>query len=110
MIDTARLPQRPKSARTGCVMNLMGALRRAGGRPRLCGAARVPRHQPAQRRRRAGGVGAAGAGDGADHEHRVERQAAASGTGSWLASSGAFALMLCLAAIVWKFRLNDWIW
>ena len=28
----------------------------------------------------------------------------------WLASSGAFALMLCLAAIVWKLRLNEWVW
>jgi hypothetical protein len=28
----------------------------------------------------------------------------------WLASSGAVAVMLCLAVIIWKFRLNDWIW
>jgi hypothetical protein len=28
----------------------------------------------------------------------------------WLASSGAVAVMLCVAAIIWKFKLNDWIW
>jgi uncharacterized membrane protein YcjF (UPF0283 family) len=28
----------------------------------------------------------------------------------WLASSGAVAVMLCLAVIIWKFKLNDWIW
>jgi hypothetical protein len=27
-----------------------------------------------------------------------------------LASSGAIALMLCLAAIAWKLRLNEWVW
>ena len=28
----------------------------------------------------------------------------------WLASSGAVALLLCIAAIMWKLRLNEWMW
>jgi len=28
----------------------------------------------------------------------------------WLASSGAVAVMLCVAVIIWKYKLNDWIW
>ena len=58
IIDSAAAAAAAEVSRTACVLNLLGAIGGAGGRPRLCGVARVSRHQPPHRRRRAGGAGA----------------------------------------------------
>ena len=108
MIDNARLPQRPKSP-DRMRMNLMGAL---GGLVFGLGCAALLEYRDTSLRTDDDVLVALAlpvlatvptmSTEGERQRRKRHRM--------WLASSGAVALMLCLAVIIWKFRLNDWIW
>ena len=108
MIDSARLPQRPKSP-DRLRMNLMGAL---GGLVFGLGCAALLEYRDTSLRTDDDVLVALAlpvlatvptmSTEGERQRRKRHRM--------WLASSGVVALMLCLAVIIWKFRLNDWIW
>jgi len=108
LIDSARLPQRPKSP-DRMRLNLMGAM---GGLIVGLGFAALLEYRDTSVRTDddvlvalALPVLATVPTLSTELERRRRKRHKV-----WLASSGAVAVMLCLAVIIWKFRLNDWIW
>jgi polysaccharide chain length determinant protein (PEP-CTERM system associated) len=108
MIDTPRLPQRPKSP-DRLRMNLMGAL---GGLAVGLGFAALLEYRDTSLRSDDDVLVALALPVLATvptMTTELERQRRKRHR-LWLASSGAVALLLCIAAIMWKLRLNEWIW
>jgi len=108
IIDSARLPQRPKSP-DRLRLNLMGAV---GGLVFGLGCAALLEYRDTSVRTEddvlvalALPVLATVPTMSTELERRRRKRHK-----MWLASSGAVAVMLCVAAIIWKFKLNDWIW
>jgi uncharacterized protein involved in exopolysaccharide biosynthesis len=107
MIDTARLPQRPKSP-DRMRLNMMGAF---GGLLVGLGFAALMEYRDTSVRTDDDVLVALALPVLATvptMSTELERQRRKRHK-LWLASSGAVAVMLCLAVIIWKFRLNDWI-
>jgi hypothetical protein len=108
LIESARLPQRPKSP-DRMRLNLMGAM---GGLFFGLGCAALLEYRDTSVRTDTDVLVAlalpvlATVPTMSTERERLRRKRHK----MWLASSGAVAVMLCLAAIIWKFRLNDWIW